>query len=417
VADNPAPRNAFDDPDLRRRVFLTLGALTIFRVGTFLPLPGADADALKALVDAQSPLSFLNAFSGGALGRFALFSMGVLPYVNASIIAGLLKLGRGRRERGEAARRLTLCLALLQSFGLALALAKTPAPGGIPVVADPNWLFYVTTTLTLTAGSLFVMWLCEEITESGIGGGALLIVFAGLIGNLLSGAGNLFKLLRFEEIGLFGAFALFAALIAFVLSAIWVETAQRKLTVNYAQRVVGRRMYGGSQSFLPVKLDQSGVVAAISAAVFASSLAALFLAAATLLPFAPSIPALLSRGSWIDDGIYAALIVFFCCFSGAKPMDPSELADNLKKSGGSIAGVRPGDPTARHIQGIHERLAIGGALFVAAIAVLPDLLRRAFQLPFFFGGIQVLVVVGVALDAMGRVESFSIRRAYAKFLK
>ena len=244
MADIPGPRNPFADPELHPEDGLHLIALAVFRVGTFIPLPGVDADALKALVDAQSagPIGFLNAVSGGALGRFSLFSLGVLPYVNASLIVGLLKMGTGKTQRSVAARRLTLFLALIQSFGIALALAKAPAAGGIPIVTDPTALFYGATTLTLTAGALFTMWLCEEITESGIGGGALLIVFAGLLGNALSGAATLFKFLRFEEIGLFSALAIFAAVIAAVLASVWIETAQRKLTVNYSQRVVGRRM-------------------------------------------------------------------------------------------------------------------------------------------------------------------------------
>lgn len=422
MAETPAPKSALEDPDLRRRIFYTLGALAVFRVGTYVPLPGADAGALAALVDARSggPLGFLNAVSGGALGRFSLFSLGVIPFVNASIVAGLLKLGRGRRERGEAVRRLTLVLALLQSFALAFSLARAQAPGGAAVVADPGWLFCGATALTLTAGSLFTMWLCEEITESGIGGGALLIVFAGLVGNVLAGASSLFKLLLVEEIGLFTVLGLVAVLLAFVVSAILVETAQRKLTVHYAQRVVGRRMYGGSQSSLPLKLDQSGVVAAVSAAAAAASLAGLLLAAARLFPqslLARSLPPLLGRGGWADDAVCAALIVVFCLIPGARPLDPNELADKLKKAGGSIQGIRPGEPTARHIQWLHERLAPGGALLVAAIAVLPDLLRRGLGLPFFFDGLQLLVVVGVALDAMGRVESHAMMRTYAKFMR
>jgi preprotein translocase subunit SecY len=412
VPDIPGPLGFFDDPDLRRRIFRTLGALAIFRVGTFIPLPGVDAGTLKALVDAQSggPLGLLDSFSGGALGRFSLFSLGIAPYVNALIVVGLLKIGRKGRERNEAARRLTLLLALVQSLALVLALAKLSAPGGVPVVLRPSPLFYGATALTLTAGALFVMWLCEEITESGIGGGALLIVFAGLVGSIPAGVGNLVQLVRGEEIGLFTALAILAALIAAVMAAVRVETAQRKITIHYTQRVVGRRMYGGSQSVLPLKLDQSGVVAAVSAAILIASLSA-------LLPASGRIPSILSPGSWIDDVLCAALILFFCFFPASKPTEPDELADNLKKAGGSIPGVRSGDSTARHIQRIHERVALGGALFVAAIAVLPDLLRRGFHLPFFFDGIQLLVVVGVALDAMGRVQSYEVRRTYAKFIK
>jgi preprotein translocase subunit SecY len=418
VADIPGPRSNFDDPDLRRRVFYTLGLLAVFRAGTYVPLPGADAGALKSFVDAQAGglLGFLDAFSGGALGRFSLFSLGAAPYVNAAIVAGLLKLGKGRRERGEAARRLTLLFALLQSFGLALAFARTP--GGVSAIPRPDGLFYASTVLTMTAGALFVMWLCEEITESGIGGGALLIVFAGLVAHSLTGAGELFRLVRVEDLGMSSALAITAALLAFVLATIWVETAQRKLTVYYAKRVVGRRMYGGSSSALPLKLEQSGIVAAVSAAVLAASLAALALAAAGLFPHSGGeFAGWLARGSWVGDAIDAALILLLCAYSGSKTVDPEELADQLKKSGGSIPGIRPGDSTARHLQWIRDRIGFDGAVFVAALAVLPDVLRRLLRLPFFFDGLPLLVIVGVSLDAMGRVEGFGIRRAYAKFLK
>jgi preprotein translocase subunit SecY len=399
MTDTPAPGNSFADPELRRKIFFTIGALAVLRVGAYIPVPGVDADGLSALLDARGgPLGVLNAFSGGALGRFTLFSLGVIPYVNASIVAGLLKLGRGKRERAEAARRLTLPLALLQSFVLAFALARTTASGGLPLVARADAFFYLSTAATLTAGALFVLWLAEEITESGIGGGALLIVFACLIANALSGAATFSRLVRLEELGSFSALFIVAALLAAVFAVIRIETAQRKLTVNHSQRVVGRRMYGGSSSFLPLKLDQSGAVAAISAAVLGASI-------------------LVLRGGWLDDAIYAALIVYFCCFSGVRTIDPNELSEQLKKTGGSMPGIRPGDATARHILWAHERVALGGAGLVAAVAILPDLLRRIFRLPFFFDGVQAVIVVAVALDAMTRVESYTIMRTYAKLLK
>jgi preprotein translocase subunit SecY len=399
MAETSAPRGSFDDPELRRKVFFTIGALAVLRVGAYIPVPGVDAGAFSALLDARGgPLGVLNAFSGGALGRFALFSLGAIPYINASIVAGLLKLGRGKRERAEAARRLTFPLALLQSLALAFALARTTAPGGAPLVADAGAFFYLTTATTLTAGAMFVLWLCEEITASGIGGGALLVVFACLIANALSGAETFFRLVRFEEIGAFSTLFIVAALLAAVFAVIRIETAQRKLTVNYSQRVVGRRMYGGSSSALPVKLDQAGVVAAVCAAALGAS-------------------TLVLRGGWLDDAIYAALIVYFSCFAGAKTVDANELSEQLKKSGGSLPGIRPGDATARHILWVHERVALGGAVFVAAVAILPDLLRRIFRLPFFFDGVQAVIVVAVALDAMTRVESHSMMRTYAKFMK
>ena len=399
MADTSAPRSSFDDPELRRKVFFTIGALAVLRVGAYIPVPGVDVAALSALLDAHGgPLGVLNAFSGGALGRFALFSLGAVPYVNAVIVARLLKRGRGKRERAEAARRLTPVLALLQSLALAYALARTTAPGGAALVAEPGPLFYLSTAATLTAGALFVMWLAEEITETGIGGGALLVVFASLVANALSGTAAFFRLAGSEELGALSAFFIVAALLAAVVAVIRIETAQRKLTVNYSQRVVGRRMYGGSSSVLPVKLDQSGVVAAISAAALGAS-------------------TLVLRGGWLDDAIYAALIVYFSCFAGARTVDANELSEQLKKSGGSLPGIRPGDATSRHILWVHERVALGGAVFVAAVAVLPDLLRRILRLPFFFDGVQALIVVSVALDAMTRIESHAIMRTYAKFKK
>lgn len=396
MADIAAPRNPFDDQELRRKVFFTIGALAVLRVGAYIPVPGVDAGALSALLEAHGgPLNVLNAFSGGALGRFSLFSLGAIPYVNAAIIAGLLKLGRGKRGRAEFTRRLTLVLALVQSLALAFALARTTAPGGVPLVAAAGASYYLLTVASLTAGALFVLWLAEEITESGIGGGALLVVFASLIANALSGAAVFFRLARTEEIGASSAFLVVIALLIAVFIVIRIETAQRKLTVNYSQRVVGRRMYGGSSTTLPVRLDQAAVVATISAACLGASI-------------------LVLRGGWLDDAIYAALIVYFACFSGARTVDANELADQLKKTGGSLPGIRPGDATSRHILWVHERAALGGAALIAGAAILPDLIRRVFRLPFFFDGVQTVVIVAVALDAMTRVESHTLMRTYAK---
>lgn len=398
MADIAPPRNPFEDSDLRRKVFFTIGAAAVLRVGAYIPVPGVDAGALSALLDAHGgPLGVLNAFSGGALGRFALFSLGLIPYVNASIVAGLFLRRRGKSARAEAARRLTLPLALFQSLALAYGLAHATAPGGAPLVADPGPLFYVTTAASLTAGAMLVLWLAEEITASGIGGGGLLVVFVSLVANALSGFAEYFHLVRFEELGAFPAFFVVVAALAAVWAVIRIETAQRKLTVNYAQRVVGRRMYAGTSSALPVRLDQMGAVAAISAAAAGSSL-------------------LILRGGWFDDAIYAALIVYFACFAGARTLDANELADQLKKTGGTLAGVRPGDATAQRILWVHERVALGGAAFVAAAAILPDVVRRVLRLPFFFDGVQAVIIVAAALDAMTRVESHALMRTYAKFM-
>ncbi|MFI5347467.1 MAG: preprotein translocase subunit SecY [Elusimicrobiota bacterium] len=422
----------FEVPELRKRIGYTMGALAIFRIGASIPIPGVNSAAIQAIFNAQSGslLGFLNTFSGGALGRFSIFSMGVMPYINASIIVSLLQgahvfpmLDRlakegelGRRKLNNYTRYLTLFLAIFQSFGLTLAITKMPVPGGIPVVPNPDWFFYCITVLTLTAGTIFVMWLGEQITEVGIGNGVSLIIFAGIVERIPAGTMSLFELVRLEEIGLITAVAIVGALLAVTIAVVWVETAQRKIPVQYAKRVVGRRMFGGSQSYLPLKVDQSGVIAVI----FAVSLLAVPMTMAQFFPQSPmgqKVMEIMNRGSWIYDLVYGALIIFFCYFYNSVSINPEDLADNLKKSGGFIPGIRPGEPTAKYIEWILERITLGGALFVAAIAVLPNVLRRNFAVPFFFGGTSLLIVVGVALDTMGQVESHLIMRHYEGFLK
>ncbi|OGS36233.1 MAG: preprotein translocase subunit SecY [Elusimicrobia bacterium RIFOXYD12_FULL_66_9] len=422
----------FEIPDLRKRIGFVLGAIAVFRIGATIPIPGVNSDAIRAIFNAQSGslLGFLNTFSGGALGRFSIFSMGVMPYINASIIISLLQgahvfpiLDRlakegelGRRKLNSYTRYLTLFLATFQSFGLTLAITKMPAPGNIQVVMNPDWMFYCVTVLTLTAGTIFVMWLGEQMTESGIGNGVSLLIFAGIVERLPAASMSLFELVRLEEMGLITAAAIVAALVAVTISVVWVETAQRKIPVQYAKRVVGRKMYGGSQSYLPLKVDQSGVIAVI----FAVSLLAVPMTAAQFFPqstLGQKILEMMNRGSWIYDCFYAGLIIFFCYFYNSVSINPVDLAENMKKSGGFIPGIRPGEPTAKHIEWVLERITLGGALFVALIAVMPDVLKRNFSVPFFFGGTSLLIVVGVALDTMGQVEAHLIMRHYEGFLK
>ncbi|MEK7383722.1 MAG: preprotein translocase subunit SecY [Elusimicrobiota bacterium] len=424
--------NLFEVPELRKRISFVLGAIAVFRVGATIPIPGVNGDAIRAIFNAQSGslLGFLNTFSGGALGRFSIFSMGVMPYINASIIMSLLQgahvfpmLDRlakegelGRRKLNSYTRYLTLLLAIFQSFGLTLAITKMPTPGNIPVVMNPDWMFYCVTVLTLTAGTIFVMWLGEQMTESGIGNGVSLLIFAGIVESIPSASMSLFELVRLEEMGLITAAAIVAALIAVIVSVVWVETAQRKIPVQYAKRVVGRKMYGGSQSYLPLKVDQSGVIAVI----FAVSLLAVPMTAAQFFPqsgLGQKVMEIMNQGSWIYDLVYAALIIFFCYFYNSVSINPVDLAENMKKSGGFIPGIRPGEPTAKHIEWVLERITLGGALFVALIAVMPDVLKRNFSVPFFFGGTSLLICVGVALDTMGQVEAHLIMRHYEGFLK
>jgi preprotein translocase subunit SecY len=422
----------FDVPDLRKRIGFTLGAIAVFRVGASIPIPGVNSAAIRAIFNAQSNglLGFLNTFSGGALGRFSIFSMGVMPYINASIIVSLLQgahvfpaLDRlakegelGRRKLNNYTRYLTLALAVFQSFGLTLAITKMPTPGNIPVVSNPGIGFYFLTVLTLVAGTIFVMWLGEQITESGIGNGVSLIIFAGIVERIPAATMSLIELVRIEEMNLLTAAAIVAALLAVIISVVWVETAVRRIPVQYAKRMVGRRMYGGSQSYLPLKVDQSGVIAVI----FAISLIQVPLTLSMFYSqtaWGQKIQEVINRGTWVYSLVYAALIIFFCYFYNSVSINPQDLADNLKKSGGFIPGIRPGEPTAKFIEWVLERITLGGALFVAAIAVLPDILRRSFSVPFFFGGTSLLIVVGVALDTMGQVEAQLIMRHYDGFLK
>lgn len=425
--------NIFDIPDLRKRVLFTLGALAVYRLGAVIPIPGINADAIKAIFESQKNtlLGFLNMFSGGALSRFSIFSMGVMPYINASIIMSLLqgahvlpyldRLHRegelGRRKLNSLTRYLTLFLATFQSFGLTIAITKMPTPGNLPVVSDPTWQFYVVTVLTLTAGTVFIMWLGEQMTEMGIGNGISLIIFAGIVVGLPSAIMNVVSLIRLEEVGLLSALALLIVLLLVVLAVVWVETAQRKIPVQYAKRVVGRKMYGGASSYLPLKVDQSGVIAVI----FAVSLLSVPM---TIVQFAPpSAPWAQKMLQFWDSAnplyqlFYAGLIIFFCYFYNSISINPVDLADNMKKSGGFVPGIRPGEPTAKYIEWVLERITLGGALFVAAIAVMPDYLRSHFNTPFYFGGTSLLIVVGVALDTMGQLEAHLIMRHYEGFLK
>ena len=422
----------FEIPELRKRVLFTLGAIAVFRIGASIPIPGVNGDAIRAIFSAQqsSLLGFLNTFSGGALGRFSIFSMGVVPYINASIIMSLLQgahvlpfLDRlakdgelGRRKLNSYTRYLTLFLAVFQSFGLTIAITKMQAPGGMPTVVDPTWFFYCVTVLTMTAGTIFVMWLGEQITEQGIGNGVSLLIFTGIVESIPAAGYSLFELVRLEEINLFSAIAIVAALAAVIVVVVWVETAQRKIPVQYAKRMVGRKMYGGSQSYLPLKVDQSGVIAVI----FALSLLSVPVTVATFMPNASSAEGVMrffQGGNYVYDAVYAALIIFFCYFYNSVSINPVDLAENMKKSGGFIPGIRPGEPTAKHIEWILERITLGGALFVAVIAIMPDIMKREFSVPFFFGGTSLLIAVGVALDTMGQLEAHLIMRHYEGFLK
>jgi preprotein translocase subunit SecY len=421
----------FKVPELKRRILFTIGILAAYRVGAIIPIPGVNADALRALFAAQNNtlLGFLNVFSGGALSQFSIFSMGIMPYINASIIMSLLQgahvipyLDRlakegeqGRKRMNQITRYLTLALGGLQSFGLTFAITKMPTPGGAPIVLDPSAGFIALTVLTLTTGTVFIMWLGEQITERGIGNGVSLIIFSGIVNQMPHALANMVRLIRVDELSLFRAGLLAALVIVVTGLVVWVETAQRKIPIQYAKRVVGRKVMGGASTYLPLKVDQSGVIAVI----FAMSLLAVPLTLAQFMPqsvWATKI-AKWQNGNWAYEALYASLIIFFCYFYNSVSFNPKDVAENLRKYGGFIPGIRPGEATADHIQRILERITLGGALFVAALAVLPEYLRRALNAPFFFGGTALLIVVGVALDTINQIHSHLIMRHYDGFFK
>ncbi len=429
--------DVFKIPQLRNKVLFTLAIIIAYRIGASVPIPGINAEAVKSLFQANSNglLGFLDMFSGGALNRMSVFSMGIMPYINASIIMSLMQgahvipyLDRlakegeqGRKKLTQITRYATLILGAIQSFGLTMAITKMPTPSGMPIVLDPTMAWMTMTVTTLVAGTVLIMWLGEQVTERGIGNGISLIIFAGIVERLPKATLGVFKLVQMDELSLLLAIFLLALVLTVLAVVIWVETAQRRIPVHYAKRMVGRKMYGGQTSFLPIKVDQSGVIAVI----FAVSILS---APLTIAQFAPEwtvwgIPVSkkilewFNRSSIIYNSIYAALVIFFCYFYNSISFNPKDLSENMKKSGGFIPGVRPGDPTAVYIQKILERVTLGGALFVACIAVLPDYIRSFMGAPFFFGGTSLLIVVGVSLDTIGQIESHLIMRHYEGFMK
>ena len=422
----------FKIEDLKKRIFFVLGALAVYRLGATIPIPGINTAALQAIFEAQkgSLLGVLDIFSGGALSRFSIFSMGVMPYINASIIMSLVqgahifplldhlqKEGEsGRKKIVQFTRYFTLFLAAFQSLGLTIALTKMGAGGGPDIVINPTFGFYFVTVLTLVTGTIFVMWLGEQITERGIGNGISLIIFAGIVDRLPAAVVSMIKLVQIDEISLLSAILILAAVLAIIAFVIWVETAQRKIPVQYAQRMVGRKMYGGASTFLPLKVDQSGVIAVI----FAISLLSVPYTIGSFNPSAPwaqKLMALMNHTSLLYQLVYVALIIFFCYFYNSVSINPKDLADNMKKWGGFIPGIRPGEPTATHIEWVMNRITLGGALFVSLIAVLPDYLRVKFNVPFYFGGTSLLIVVGVALDTIAQTEAHLVMRNYEGFYK
>jgi preprotein translocase subunit SecY len=414
--------------DLRRRIVFLILALVVYRIGGHIPVPGIDPVQLQQLFKGQSGgiLSMFNMFSGGALSRFTVFALGIMPYISASIIMQLMTYVvpslEAIKKEGEAGRRRitqytrygTLVLAIFQSLGIALALEGTAG-----LVLAPGFGFRMTTVVSLVAGTMFLMWLGEQITERGLGNGISILIFAGIVAGLPAAIGGLFELVRTGAMSIIACLFIIALVIFVTFAVVFVERGQRKILVNYAKRQVGNKVYGGQSSHLPLKLNMSGVIPPI----FASSIILLpativgWFATGDGLRWLKDISAALSPGQPIYVLLYAAMIVFFCFFYTALVFNSRETADNLKKSGAFIPGIRPGDQTARYIDKILGRLTLAGAVYITAVCLLPEFLVLKYNVPFYFGGTSLLIIVVVTMDFWAQVQSYVMSQQYESLLK
>jgi len=421
--------NIFKIPELKKRIIYTLALLIVYRIGVHVPTPGIDAVALASFFARAKGtlLGLFDMFSGGALERLSVFALGIMPYISASIILQLLTVTiphlerlskegeQGRKKITQYTRYGTILLSVIQGFGISVVLEKMMSPGGAAVVIDPGWGFRLMTVMTLTAGTAFIMWLGEQITERGIGNGISLIIFAGIIARMPAAIGNTFRLLSTGEMGLFVIIILTILMTLVVAFIIYVETGQRRITVQYAKRVVGRKMYGGQSTHLPLKVNTSGVIPPI----FASSIIMFpaTLASFIAIPWIQNIASAMRPGNIVYEALYVGFIFFFCYFYTAVTFNPADVADNMKKQGGYIPGIRPGKRTADYIDRVLTRITLGGAIYVSAVCVLPSILMTKFNVPFYFGGTALLIVVGVAIDTIQQIESHMLTRHYEGFLK
>jgi preprotein translocase subunit SecY len=414
--------------DLRRRLTFLLLALVVYRLGAHIPVPGIDPDHLRTLFNSQSGgiLNLFNMFSGGALSRFTVFALGIMPYISASIIMQLMtyvvpslealkKEGEsGRRKITQYTRYGTLGLAIFQSLSIALALEGSP---GLVIV--PGFGFRMTAVVSLVAGTMFLMWLGEQITERGLGNGISILIFAGIAAGLPNAIGGLFELVRTGSMSIFASLFIITLVVFVTYAVVFVERGQRKILVNYAKRQVGNKVYGGQSSHLPLKLNMSGVIPPI----FASSIILLpatvvgWFATGEGMRWLKDISSALSPGQPIYVLLYAAMIVFFCFFYTALVFNSRETADNLKKSGAFVPGIRPGDQTAKYIDRILGRLTLAGAIYITAVCLLPEFLVLKYNVPFYFGGTSLLIIVVVTMDFWAQVQSYVMSQQYESLLK
>jgi preprotein translocase subunit SecY len=403
--------------------------LGVYRIGVYIPTPGIDNVALLAYFEHAkgSLFGLMDMFAGGAFSNFSIFALGIMPYISSSIILQLLTIAVPHLERlskeGESGRRKitqytrygTVLLSMIQGFGIAFGLQQMAGPSGAPIVLNPGIGFVLMTMITLTSGTAFIMWLGEVITEKGIGNGISLIIFAGIVCRIPAAIGNTFRLATAGELGVLVILLITVLMIAVVGAIVFVEGGQRRIPVQYAKRVVGRKMYGGQTTHLPLKVNTSGVIPPI----FASSV---IMFPATIANFAPQtwmkdIAAYLVPGRLAYEVLYVAFIFFFCFFYTAVTFKPDDVAENMKKYGGYVPGIRPGKKTAEYIENVLEKLTFSGAIYVSIICVLPSVLIAQLNVPFYFGGTALLIVVGVAMATASQIESQLLPRHYEGFMK
>jgi len=418
--------------ELRKRIFFLIGALIVFRIGTFIPVPGIDLTVMEQIFDQQKNgiLGMFNMFSGGALKRMSIFALGVMPYISASIIMQLMTVAvptleqlkkegeSGRRKITQYTRYFTVVLATFQSIGIAMAL-QGQSSGADALVVNPGFSFVFTATVTLVTGTLFLMWLGEQVTERGIGNGISMLIFAGIVAGLPSAIGGTLELVRTGALNSIIVLFLLIGIVAVTAFVVFVERGQRRITVNYAKRQQGNKMYAAQSSHLPLKLNMAGVIPPI----FASSI---ILFPATLgswfgqqegMRWLQDISAALSPGQPLYVMFYAAAIIFFCFFYTALVFNSKETAENLKKSGAFIPGIRPGKQTAEYIDAVLSRLTLVGALYITAVSLMPEFLILFWNVPFYFGGTSLLIIVVVVMDFMAQVQAHLMSHQYDSLMK
>ncbi|MGB2706408.1 MAG: preprotein translocase subunit SecY [Candidatus Omnitrophota bacterium] len=434
--------NLFKIPDLKRKLLITAGLIAVFRVGAFIPTPGIDGAKLAQFFDniaktqGGTLFGMINMFSGGAIQRLTIFALGIMPYISASIILQLLtavipSLERISREGEEGRKKIiqytrygTVVLAVIQSFFIALWLENPARFQGMQIVQFPGWWFRILTVITLTSGTAFIMWLGEQIQEYGIGNGISLIITAGIVSRIPAAISQLIQLVSFgaqerAQIAPFTLLFMGAMLIGVIVAVVAITQGQRKIPIQYAKRVVGRKIYGGQSTYIPLRVNQAGVIPII----FAQSIILFPATIAGLIPSAAvqNIASMLTRETFVYNIIYSLLIIFFCYFYTAITFNPIDISNNMKRFGGFVPGIRPGKQTAEHLDFIMTRITLPGAVFLAIIAVLPSIISRSLKIPYlvasFFGGTGLLIIVGVMLDTMRQIESHLLVRHYEGFMK